>query len=99
MNASDLAIILEQWSFLKELPKVPGSYQVELEISNIWNSVVIDRENLMVLLNDGIIKMNKEIQKKMSEFGYMDKSGNILKPYVMPSVSIIQKWKSGESNG
>ncbi|MCK7484165.1 MAG: hypothetical protein MZU97_00435 [Bacillus subtilis] len=25
-----------------ELPKVPGSYQVELEISNVWNSVVLE---------------------------------------------------------
>lgn len=96
MNEDDLSIILEQWSFLKEIPKVPGSYQVELEISNLWNSVVLDRENLRVLLNDGIIKMNKEIQKKMSEFGYMDKAGNILKPYNLAQTSIIQVWKNGE---
>jgi len=99
MNEDDLAIIMEQWDSLKELPKVPGSYQVELEISNIWNSVVIDRENLMVLLNDGIIKMNKEIQKKMSEFGYMDKNGNVLKPYWKANVSLIQQWKVGGGNG
>lgn len=98
MNSDDLYIILEQWSYLRELPKVPGSYQVELEISNLWNSVVIDRENLRVLLNDGIIKMNKEIQKKMSEFGYMDKTGTIMKPYNLASLSIIRSWKSGDSN-
>ncbi|MBU0996819.1 MAG: extracellular solute-binding protein [Firmicutes bacterium] len=98
MNSDDLSIILEQWSYLRELPKVPGSYQVELEISNLWNSVVIDRENLRVLLNDGIIKMNKEIQKKMSEFGYMDKTGTIMKPYNLASLSIIRSWKSGDSN-
>ncbi|XMB72298.1 extracellular solute-binding protein [Mycoplasmatota bacterium WC30] len=96
INEDDLDIILEQWSYLREIPKVPGSYQVELEISNIWNNVVIDRENLRVLLNDSIIRMDKEIHKKMSEFSYMDKYENILKPYNLATVSVIRKWKSGD---
>ncbi|MBI9010105.1 MAG: extracellular solute-binding protein [Tenericutes bacterium] len=96
INEDDLNIILEQWSYLREIPKVPGSYQVELEISNIWNNVVIDRENLRVLLNDSIIRMDKEIHKKMSEFSYMDKYENILKPYNLATVSVIRKWKSGD---
>lgn len=98
INEDDLNTILEQWTYLRELPKVPGSYQVELEISNIWNKVVIDRENLRVLLNDSIIRMNKEIHKKMSEYGYMDKYENILKPYNLATVSIIRNWKLGENN-
>ncbi|MGD9909786.1 MAG: extracellular solute-binding protein [Candidatus Izemoplasmatales bacterium] len=98
MDKEDLNVILEQWSYLKELPKVPGSYQVELEISNLWNSVVLDRENLRVLLGDGIIKMNKEIAKKMAEFGYMDKNGNILKPYTLAQASLIESWKRGDQS-
>jgi len=96
INEDHTDIVLEQWSYLKELPKVPGSYQVELEISNIWNSVVLERENLRVLLNDAILTMDKEIHKKMSEFGYMDEDANILKPYILPSISLIQQWKRGD---
>ncbi|XFA99051.1 extracellular solute-binding protein [Candidatus Izemoplasma sp. B36] len=96
INEEDLDIIQEQWTYLRELPKVPGSYQVELEISNIWNSVVLDRENLRVLLNDSIIRMDKEIHKKMSEFGYMDANASILKPYILADVSIIDRWKAGD---
>lgn len=96
INDSDLDTILEQWTYLKELPKVPGSYQVELEISNIWNSVVLERENLRVLLNDSIIRMDKEIHKKMSEFGYMDVDENILQPYILANISVIEKWKAGD---
>lgn len=96
INKDDLDTIIEQWTYLRELPKVPGSYQVELEISNIWNSVVIDRENLRVLLNDSILRMDKEIQKKMSEFSYMDKNGNILQPYLLPTIETIQNWKAGD---
>ena len=98
IHENDITTIMAQWDYLKELPKVPGSYQVELELSNIWNSVVIDRENLRVLLNDGIIQMNREITKKMSEFGYTDKQGNVIKPYSMASTALIQTWKGDESD-
>ena len=94
----DLSVIQDQWTHLRELPKVPGSYQVELEISNIWNSVVLERENLRVLLNDSIIRMDKEIHKKMSEFGYMDANEVILKAYILANTSIIETWKAGDSN-
>jgi len=92
LNEDDISIVLEQWTWLRELPKVPGSYQVELEISNLWNSVVLDRANLRVGLNDGIIKMNKEIQRKMSEFDFVDEYGNILKPFIAASISQIEAW-------
>ncbi|MFH0993667.1 MAG: extracellular solute-binding protein [bacterium] len=93
--ADDVAVILEQWSWLKELPKVPGSYQVELEISNLWNSVVLDRANLRVELNDAVIRMNKEIRKKMYEFGYMDAAGNVLKAYPLATEDLIRRWTEG----
>jgi ABC-type glycerol-3-phosphate transport system substrate-binding protein len=94
----DMDIILEQWNWLKEIPKVPGSYQVELEISNLWNSVVLDRANLRVELNDSIIRMDKEIRKKMGEFGYMDRNGVILKPYPLATQTLINQWIGGDEN-
>jgi ABC-type glycerol-3-phosphate transport system substrate-binding protein len=92
-NEADMDIILEQWSWLKELPKVPGSYQVELEISNVWNAVVLNRANLRTRLNDGLITADREIRKKMAEFGYMDKQGNVLKEYRIATVEQIRAWK------
>lgn len=94
-DEDDMAIFEAQWGHLRELPKVPGSYQVELEISNIWNSVVLNRANLRVRLNDSLIKMEKEIHKKMAEFGYMDKQGNVIKPYLMTTEAMILQWQSG----
>ena len=40
--------------------------------------------------------MNREIAKKMAEFGYMDKKANILKPYVIAHTSLIDNWKLGD---
>jgi len=98
INKSDLDIILEQWTHLRELPKVPGSYQVELEISNIWNAVVLNRENMRILLNDAIIRMDQEIHRKMSEFNYMDKQGNIINPYYLANESVISVWKASDDD-
>jgi ABC-type glycerol-3-phosphate transport system substrate-binding protein len=94
-DAGDMEVILSQWEWLRELPKVPGSYQVELEISNIWNSVVLERANLRVRLNDALIVTDREIRKKMAEFGYLDKQGNIIRPYVKADVSLIRSWLGG----
>ena len=76
LDAHDKEVILEQWSYLKEVAKIPGSYIIEREISNIYNQVVFQDKNLRSTVSDSVIKMNKEIRRKMIEFGYMDEYGN-----------------------
>lgn len=92
-NKNHKAIITEQWKWLKEVPKIPGSYVIEREISNIWNSVVFEDSNLRDTVNNAVLRMNKEILRKMVEFGYMDKNGNILKAYSLPSGATVEDWR------
>ena len=40
------SVILEQWEYLKEVPKIPGSYMVEREISNAWTDTVFYGQNV-----------------------------------------------------
>ena len=94
-DKEDKEVILEQWSWLKEVSKIPGSYIVEREISNVWNSVVFNDENLRSAVSDSIIKQNKEIRRKMQEFGYMDDKGNSLRHYIYPTTDTVQSWKDG----
>ncbi len=91
-NKDHQAIILEQWEHLKEVPKIPGSYMVEREISNILNSVVFFDANLRSTINDSILKMDKEITRKMFEFGYIDSRGNSIKPFIIPNKDIVEGW-------
>jgi len=87
-------VIMEQWTHLKEISRIPGYYIVEREISNSWNKVVYNDENLRSTLSDAMIKITKEITRKMQEFGYVDSKGNPTeKPYIMPSTESINKWK------
>ena len=92
-DTHDKKVILEQWSYLKEVAKIPGSYIIEREISNIYNQVVFQDKNLRSTVSDSVIKMNKEIRRKMIEFGYMDEYGNKIRQYNYPSAESIEKWR------
>jgi len=84
-------VILNQWQWLKEVPKTPGSYMLEREISNVWNKIVFDGENPRSAIDDASIVVNREIRRKMEEFGYI-KNGEIVKPYKIPTVEMVEGW-------
>lgn len=91
-NKAHQAVILEQWTHLREVPKIPGSYMVERELSNTLNSVVFYDANLRSTMTDSILKMNKEISRKMLEFGYINQRGESLKPFIIPNREIVEGW-------
>jgi len=86
------SVILEQWTHLKEVQKIPGSYIIEREISNTWNSVVYNDANLRSTVSDAMLKINKEISRKMREFGYLDQRGQVLRPFVLPKRETVLGW-------
>lgn len=91
-NQTHKEIILEQWTHLKEVPKIPGSYIVEREISNTWNQVIYDDQNLRSSVSDAMIKIEKEITRKMIEFGYINANGEVIKPFIIPTRDEIMRW-------
>ncbi|MFP7298883.1 extracellular solute-binding protein [Neobacillus niacini] len=88
--------ILKQWEFLQEVPKTPGTYMIERELSNIWNRIVFDGENTRSAVDDSIIAIDREMSRKMEEFGYM-KNGKMIKPYPIPTIEQVESW-AGEEN-
>ena len=60
-------------------------------MSNVFNNVVVDGENLRSRLDDAIKIVNRETNRKLEEFGYVDSEGNILKEYVVPSVEQVRE--------
>lgn len=91
-NQTHKEIILEQWTHLKEVPKIPGSYIVEREISNTWNQVIYDDQNLRSSVSDAMLKIEKEITRKMIEFGYIQSNGEVIKPFIIPTRDEIMRW-------
>lgn len=97
MSEADKSIVLQQWKWQKEVVRHPSNYMVEREVSNIWNNVVVNGMELSDAVDNAVITSNREITRKLEEFGYCDGNGNLLKPYVTDPVAKIRK--SQETGG
>jgi ABC-type glycerol-3-phosphate transport system substrate-binding protein len=83
----DLNAILEQWRWYKEIPNVPGSYFLERELQNAWNRTVVDGMNYRSSLETAIGEIEREMQRKMQEFGITDSQGKVLRKQELPEVN------------
>jgi ABC-type glycerol-3-phosphate transport system substrate-binding protein len=83
--------VLEQWEWIRTVGKVPGDYLVERELSNAWNKVVNDGINARVAIDDAVLIVNRELRRKLEEFGYYE-DGELVKPFVIPTHKNIDRW-------
>lgn len=86
----DQKVILEQWKWMKEVSHVPGDYMLERELLNAWNKIVIDGKNARKTLEDAAIIANREMTKKLEEFGYM-KDGKVVRKLRVPTIEDVEK--------
>lgn len=85
------AVILEQWKWLQEPVRLPGSYMQERELSNVWNRIVFDGANPRVAIDRAVIVINREITRKMEEFGYL-RNGQRVRQFEIPTVDTVKAW-------
>jgi ABC-type glycerol-3-phosphate transport system substrate-binding protein len=83
--------VLEQWQWVRTTGRVPGDYLLERELSNAWNKVVNDGVNARVAIDDAVIIINRELKRKLTEFGYYA-DGVMVKPYTVPTSENIYLW-------
>jgi len=83
-------MVLEQWEWLKLPPNSPGNYMIEREISNIWNRVVFNNVHVRTAIDDAIPIINRELERKLTEFGYLENSVVVIE-YVIPNHEEIKK--------
>lgn len=99
LDNTDKLIILEQISWLRDIPRTPGQYMLERGLSNIWNTVTFDGTPVRVAIDKEVILINREIKRKMVEFGYLDSAGNVIKPYIIRDIDWIQIQMDNASAG
>lgn len=90
------AVIYEQYAHIREIPRNPAYFAVERELSNAWNRVVFSGISPRIALDQAIISANREITRKLKEFGYMDLQGNLLRDFEMATAEKVLQWKEGE---
>lgn len=87
-------LIMEQWQYSIEVSRIPAAYVIEQSISDAFSQVVFNGENVRVALDKAVITSNREIARKMEEFGYM-KDGKKVKDYLVPTIYNIKDWLKG----
>ena len=71
--------ILEQLSWYKQLPMVPGgSYMTSRELWNAWTRIVVDHGNYREEIEAAVEDIELEIGIKQEELGYIDENGDSL---------------------
>jgi ABC-type glycerol-3-phosphate transport system substrate-binding protein len=88
------AVIREQWNAMAEYPRVPGWYMLERELSNCWNNIVLNGYNARSAIDDAVDKINKEIKRKMIQFGYLKADGSAQKTYHFSTIDEIKEWQA-----
>lgn len=84
-------VVLEQWKWILEVPRIPGWYMIERELSNAWSYVVIDGMNVRAAIDNAATLSDKEINRKLTEFGYI-KNGTVVKQYKITTREDIINW-------
>ncbi|SFJ69730.1 ABC-type glycerol-3-phosphate transport system, substrate-binding protein [Paenibacillus sp. UNC496MF] len=83
--ADDIKVVREQWKWLKDTPHIPGDYMLERQLSDAWNKIVFNGVNPRRAIEDATILTNRELAKKLEEFGYM-KNGAWVKKLQVPEL-------------
>ena len=89
LERADKDVILEMAAWLRDVPRSPGQYMVERSISDIWNSMIGNGVSAQVAADEKAIPINREIRKKLTELGYLDSGGNLVKPYTVRDIDWI----------
>ena len=84
-------IIAEQMTWIYETPRNPGAYMVERELSNAINAVALDGENLRSALDEAIKRIDRELERKLEEFGRL-KNGELTQPFIVPDIENVKEW-------
>ena len=64
---------------------------LEREMSNAFNDIVVNGMNEQTRIDKAVKVINREIERKLEEFGYIDSNGNVIKEYKIPTIDSIKK--------
>lgn len=91
IDQDDKEVILEFAKNVVDVARVPGTYMLEREISNAFNSIVVDGDDERERIDKAVKTIDREILRKLEEFGYIDAGGNTIESYVIPTIESVKK--------
>ncbi len=91
ISADSREVIIETAKNVIDIARVPGTYLLEREMSNAFNDIVVNGDNEQTRIDEAVKTINREIDRKLEEFGYIDSMGNVIEPYVIPTMESLRE--------
>ncbi len=91
MEEKDRNVMLKQINWVTDVTRTPGQYLLERTISNIWTNMVFDGVSAQVAVDEKKADVNKEITRKMTELGYYNDKGKLVKKFKLRGYDWIKK--------
>ena len=106
-------VVLNQVNWILDLQQIPGQYMLERGLSDVWNQVVFGKSSsgeasTKLTIGEAIdlqkVLMDREIQRKMEEFGYFDtQTGQGTNKYIIRNFRWVEdcfeNFKNGKKGG
>lgn len=89
-DSSDKAIIEEWATNVVDVARVPGTYLLEREMSNAFNDITVNGNTAQTRIDKAVKTINREIDRKLEEFGYIDSDGNKINDYKIPTIDNVK---------
>lgn len=97
-KTKDKEVIAEQTKWMLESPRILGTYMLERELSNSYNSVVVNGKDLRLTIDLAVKRINRETERKLIEFGFLSEKGEVLKEYKVPTLKKVREILYGEES-
>lgn len=101
LDTAHKEVILQFAKNVVDVARVPGTYMLEREMSNAFNSIVVDGKSAQSRVDEAVKVIDREMKRKLEEFGYIDSDGSTLKDYIIPDMEsmrvILGRDQGGES--
>ena len=92
-------VIKIAWNNQKENPQHPATYIVEREISNAFTNATVNGDTVIEALDASKLVADREIMRKLKEFGYVDSEGNLEKNYSIEVMKDIRAKLEEQTKG
>lgn len=89
-DSEDKEIVKTFAANVVDVARVPGTYMLEREMSNAFNDITVLGANEQTRIDKAVKTINREIRRKLEEFGYIDAEGNTLKEYRIPTIERVR---------
>ncbi|MBQ8804466.1 MAG: extracellular solute-binding protein [Tyzzerella sp.] len=92
-------VIRVAWENQKENLQHPASYIVEREISNAFTNATVNGDTVIEALDASKLVADREIMRKLKEFGYVDSDGNLERNYPIEVMKDIEAKLKEQTKG